>query len=1066
MTTMTYYAKLKQNKNLQNAEHVFQRVFEENDKRVTIQGNEGAFTSRAGSRAYFTCSPETMHKIAKTGNYHEVIRTSQPRRLYFDIDLKRELIAPLRNNAEFIRWVGFSNIIEDEDVADSLAQAFEFDIRELCHQLGAELPADIVYYTRHRADKFSYHLVVKNVCVANYMQQQRFNCMLETLFGQPAFIYEQGIIDRMDKKTGHFAIPTSFNKGYQLTERYVEYIDKSRDFLVTAFSPRFVHQLPKLAHILTQAEQIKNNNVTDELTEKCKALFTEHMPQESQNHSFKDIKGNVMNFRRTASSYCDICERQHDKDNTFYLLPLDCPDGKILMRGCAKAKGKLKRVCVIEPLGKEKTQSQALLEYVVKNLRYDKASQLASKALADRNPKATYEQYNSLTMKPLTVSEADQCIILKANMGIGKTRAVIEYLRKAKPERVGYVSFRKTLTANILHRFNAEGLDFQSYLDLERDITVPRWICQLESLPRIRYEALPDVLIIDEITQVMKQLFSSMNMTRQAEVYNRFRNIIRRAKHVIVLDADVDLITIEQLNMMFGEHVTMRVIENTAIRPYDVEVTACEATLRKDITRKLTRGKKLVICSNFGHKFNLALKQHCENEKFVAPAENYKKPNVLLLTRETMKDKAVQKTLENVNESWAEFDVIIYSPTVQSGVSFEKIHFDECYGFFNSDTNTFSDCSQMLHRVRQLTGQYHVYLKGGNKCYPVAKNEIEEFLRLNYEMVVPQMLAREEILDEQKKTFTLQYAQTDCYNMYVIYLQQVFDSRANFIKRFVAHELSMGASITVMKTLSKPDKAYEGKRFAKHKSTAADLEIAEIIAEPENEPDSRKAALRFHYGYDGEINETWLKSYNDPITKEVFRNLRDIRHGLDALQAREQRKQKQAMQNTNLKEVIATVDFRYPKHKMINELLEMIKPGYDIMKGGRFKVSREDFENSIIPRVHEWAHANKKFMRMAFNKRPPSAEVSKWQFQYAVKWIHGLLYEFYGIYLSTDRDAKAKQAATKVVFNSVYINKFILQNRDETKPLLVYFDDLNDYLEMEQFFPKPENDEISDAEAE
>lgn len=56
----------------------------------------------------------------------------------------------------------------------------------------------------------------------------------------------------------------------------------------------------------------------------------------------------------------------------------------------------------------------------------------------------------------------------------------------------------------------------------------------------------------------------------------------------------------------------------------------------------------------------------------------------------------------NVNELWSELDVLIYSPTISAGVSFDKLHFDIMFGVICDKSCTERDYHQMLRRVRKI----------------------------------------------------------------------------------------------------------------------------------------------------------------------------------------------------------------------------------------------------------------------------------------------------------------------------------------------------------------------------
>jgi len=63
--------------------------------------------------------------------------------------------------------------------------------------------------------------------------------------------------------------------------------------------------------------------------------------------------------------------------------------------------------------------------------------------------------------------------------------------------------------------------------------------------------------------------------------------------------------------------------------------------------------------------------------------------NIVLYT----KDVGDKKDFENVNEVFQEIDVLLYSPTLTAGVSFEVAHFDAVYGIFDPESCNAESCS-------------------------------------------------------------------------------------------------------------------------------------------------------------------------------------------------------------------------------------------------------------------------------------------------------------------------------------------------------------------------------------
>ena len=74
-------------------------------------------------------------------------------------------------------------------------------------------------------------------------------------------------------------------------------------------------------------------------------------------------------------------------------------------------------------------------------------------------------------------------------------------------------------------------------------------------------------------------------------------------------------------------------------------------------------------------------------------------------------DDKLKKQLKDVNNFWDKFDLVIYSPSVESGVSFNKEHFDKLYVVLSSKSTSPRAVMQMCSRVRKIKDpQVDVYL--------------------------------------------------------------------------------------------------------------------------------------------------------------------------------------------------------------------------------------------------------------------------------------------------------------------------------------------------------------------
>jgi hypothetical protein len=74
------------------------------------------------------------------------------------------------------------------------------------------------------------------------------------------------------------------------------------------------------------------------------------------------------------------------------------------------------------------------------------------------------------------------------------------------------------------------------------------------------------------------------------------------------------------------------------------------------------------------------------------------------------------KILRDYKNEWNKCDILLYSPTIEAGVDFDKEYFDCCYGYMSSNSTSARAFSQMLHRVRNFKDD-NVLIYIGNLFY-------------------------------------------------------------------------------------------------------------------------------------------------------------------------------------------------------------------------------------------------------------------------------------------------------------------------------------------------------------
>lgn len=295
---------------------------------------------------------------------------------------------------------------------------------------------------------------------------------------------------------------------------------------------------------------------------------------------------------------------------------------------------------------------------------------------------------------------------IKSGMGTGKTTMLKDIIEEGfKNKRVLVVTYRISLTSNQVRKLPG----FVSYLDVEpwefdgfgRKLpgfecrqTYPKVICQLDSIHRLfdRDRVIPefDLIILDEVCSLLQHM-AAPTLSEPVTTCNMFCNILEEASRVLCLDAAWGLDSFQFFQELKQSQGT---IINGYVGTQRTFVFGDREDLWTDaIIGDLKEGKNIVLAtmsSELGHR----VKTH------VLSLDILQQNNVVLHTRTA--DDALKKELLNVDQLW-KTRLVIYSPTVESGVDFDvRDHFHRMYVYACTQSTTVLGLLQMTGRIRHL----------------------------------------------------------------------------------------------------------------------------------------------------------------------------------------------------------------------------------------------------------------------------------------------------------------------------------------------------------------------------
>jgi len=524
---------------------------------------------------------------------------------------------------------------------------------------------------------------------------------------------------------------------------------------------------------------LKPKLISDKNIKYVASLFEKHW---KKHFEYRDNNGSMINFNRISPSYCSLCERRHEKDNTFYIsinentayakcfrISNKCYDVQDISEICETKNDNLEDLEDSEIPKKTRKNIQlcshifnefGMCKHCLDNSN-DKIANITNsitpnnkminkirKKTNNRFPNVDLEEETSNIINfKMAFPDNYKLVLIKAAMKMGKTQHCINKIKNAQlknPEiRVLLISFRRTFSSESKKNFP----DFSQYTDIkETNINLseyPKLIIQLESINRInlldanntkKSDFPVDIVILDEIESIWTQ-FSSSTFRDFQGCANTFTWLLKNAKQVIGMDANISSRTIRIFSHLFPHNRQHLYINKyNPSKNIDYYWTTEDITWMDQLRSDIKENKNIMIFTN-SFKSAKCAKQFCLELKVL-------ECNIKLYSSETLESEK-RKHFSDVNQYWSEYQVVICTPTVTAGVSFTKKHFHSVYGYFTNISCDVYTCQQMIGRVREIIDKKifiyynHVPISGFSKETNLDK--IEENMKINRSEVVKEL---------------------------------------------------------------------------------------------------------------------------------------------------------------------------------------------------------------------------------------------------------------------------------------------------------------------------------------
>jgi hypothetical protein len=319
----------------------------------------------------------------------------------------------------------------------------------------------------------------------------------------------------------------------------------------------------------------------------------------------------------------------------------------------------------------------------------------------------------------LEVPESAKILAIKAPKGTGKTEFIAAKIAPllAKGERVLVIGHRVQLGRELSRRF---GINYRSELVKSEDGSLLGYCLCVNSLhPKADPSFNPldwenTTIIIDESEQVFWHLLNSPTCEKYRVkiidcLRELFRIVVSTGGKIYLADADLSMNAISYVQSLIGYSLPTYILENTYKSPINRDLTVYEspAALIKKAEIALSIGQKIIIHTDGQkHKSNWGTR----NLEYYFKRK-YPWIKILRIDSESVADPShsAYGCMANLNQILPQYDLVICSPVIETGVSIDVKHFDAVFAISHG-VQTVDSFAQTLARVRADIPR-HIYIK-------------------------------------------------------------------------------------------------------------------------------------------------------------------------------------------------------------------------------------------------------------------------------------------------------------------------------------------------------------------
>lgn len=451
---------------------------------------------------------------------------------------------------------------------------------------------------------------------------------------------------------------------------------------------------------------------------------------------YRNSINNMLIFDRVTAGECSICKRVHDCENSLYIIYTD----KNIKIHCRRNDFNFININIKNPSINNNityTKSQVIKNNLFKifidtNEMFD--------GYFNENNKIIF---NSDTIKPFEFINDTNTLIIHSNVKTGKTKMLKSHIENNNYKNIIFISFRILFTCEIKSKFDK----IHSYIDIkDKQISLNKYkkiIIQIESLKKILIDDDINLLVLDECESIISQ-FSSPYIKDVKLIWSIFIMLLNSSEKIILMDANITKRTVDMISSI-KEKKEMCYYKNCYLNLTNDKyyITFNFVIFMSKLVELVNDGKKIVIPTN-------SLK--CA--KIIKEKLSEYVNEIILYSSESC-DYEKNKHLSDVNDYWCKYKIVIYTPCITAGVSFEKTHFNYVFGYFVNTSCDVYTIYQMLYRVRNISSN-ETYLmfdifNNNNIQKSFDLKDIKEEIKYKFEHIISTILECKIIYNKDEK---------------------------------------------------------------------------------------------------------------------------------------------------------------------------------------------------------------------------------------------------------------------------------------------------------------------------